>query len=390
MNILGLCKKVWISGKLVDNLVEGGKGIGATDGRSAGSWAKCGGVGTFSGASAQSYDEQGNPVRLHFTSDNRHGRYLELCKQQIDGAIHQAKIARETSSGNGAINMNVLWETSGVPGLLEAVLTDANEFIDGITCGAGLPFELAEICAKHRKYYNPIVSSDRAFRILWQRAYSKIPEYLGSVVYEDPWVAGGHNGLTSREKPDNPEPAYPRVLALRKLMNEIGLHDTTIIMAGGVWNLSEWREFIDNPELGNIAFQFGTRPLLTKESPISDEWKAKLFTLKPGDVKLHQFSPTGFFSSAVNNKFLQELYGQTEREIAFQSAMDENFTHALTYGRREIFVSKTDYKSAQKWQSEGHTAPMKTPSGTIIFVTPERAHQILEDQKKLYGVLKKL
>jgi hypothetical protein len=31
-------------------------------------------------------------------------------------------------------------------------------------------------------------------------------------------------------------------------------------MAGGVWYLREWENWIDNPELGAIAFQYGTRP----------------------------------------------------------------------------------------------------------------------------------
>ena len=56
-------------------------------------------------------------------------------------------------------------------------------------------------------------------------------------------------------------------------MNEFKLQETPIIMAGGVWNLSEWQDWIGNDEIGKIAFQFGTRPLLTKESPIPEAWK---------------------------------------------------------------------------------------------------------------------
>ena len=78
-------------------------------------------------------------------------------------------------------------------------------------------------------------------------------------------------------------------------------------MAGGVWRLDEWEHWIDNPELGPIAFQFGTRPLLTQESPIPPDWKARLMTLEEGDVLLHHFSPTGFYSSAVRNPFLRSL-----------------------------------------------------------------------------------
>ncbi len=93
---------------------------------------------------------------------------------------------------------------------------------------------------------------------------------LGGVVYEDPWLAGGHNGLSNSEDPTGPRTPFPACLALRKTMREFGLGETPIIMAGGVWALEEWEDWIDNPELGPVAFQFGTRPLLTQESPIGE------------------------------------------------------------------------------------------------------------------------
>src|SRR5206468_4176600 len=189
------------------------------------------------------------------------------------------------------------------------------------TCGAGMPYRIAEICARYGVYYYPIVSSGRAFRALWKRAYHRFRDWLGGVVYEDPWLAGGHNGITNSEDPTRPEPPYARVAELRSLMCEFGLDSTPIFMAGGVWCLSEWADWIDNPELGPIAFQFGTRPLLTQESPIGSAWKRKLLTLKEGDVFLNPFSPTGFYSSAVNNKFLQELRDRNERQVAYSTEM---------------------------------------------------------------------
>ena len=80
------------------------------------------------------------------------------------------------------------------------------------------------------------------------------------------------NGLSKGEYPTVPEDPFPSVVALRKLMRTVGLDQVPIIMAGGVWWLEEWKDWIDNPELGPIAFQFGTRPLLPQESPISDAW----------------------------------------------------------------------------------------------------------------------
>ena len=145
-----------------------------------------------------------------------------------------------------------------------------------------MPYRLSEIAARFNVNYLPIVCSARAFRALWKRAYHKAAIAAGGVVYEDPWLAGGHNGLSNGEDPTKPEDPYPRVKALRKTMRECGLDETPIIMAGGVWWLGEWEDWIDNPELGPIAFQFGTRPLLTQESPIGDAWKQRLLTLKRG------------------------------------------------------------------------------------------------------------
>src|SRR5205823_5485108 len=150
-------------------------------------------------------------------------RHEELVAYAVAGGIQQARVAHERSNGEGRIHMNVLWEMAAAERVLNGVLEGAKGLIHGVTCGAGMPYRLAE---------------------------------------------------------------------------------TQIFMAGGVWCLREWTDWIGNPELGPVAFQFGTRPLLTQESPISDAWKRKLLTLGEGDISLNHFSPTGFYSSAVRNRFL--------------------------------------------------------------------------------------
>ena len=52
-----------ISGADVLPLIEGGKGVSITTGASSGAWAEAGGVGTFSGVNADSYDKKGNIIR---------------------------------------------------------------------------------------------------------------------------------------------------------------------------------------------------------------------------------------------------------------------------------------------------------------------------------------
>ncbi|MGH6975384.1 MAG: NAD(P)H-dependent flavin oxidoreductase, partial [Stellaceae bacterium] len=233
------------------------------------------------------------------------------------------------------------------------------------------------------------VSSARAFRALWKRAYHKFRDWLGAVVYEDPWLAGGHNGITNSEDPEQPEPPFPRVYELRQMMREFGLGEVPIVMAGGVWCLREWEDWIDNPDLGPIAFQFGTRPLLTKESPISDAWKHKLLTLKDGDIRLQRFSPTGFYSSAVRNNFLAELEARSERQIPYsvEAVGDHLATLEIGARSRTVYVTPHDRERAFTWITQGFTEALRTPDSTLIFVTPPKAFEIRNDQINCMGCL---
>ena len=378
-----------ISGREVLPLVEGGKGISVSNGESSGAWAKCGGVGTFSGVNADSYDASGTLIPMFYYGKTRRERHQELIAYSIQGGIAQARKAYEIACGQGRIHMNVLWEMAAAETILHGVLEGAKGLIHGVTCGAGMPYKIAEICARYQVFYYPIVSSARAFRALWKRAYHRFPEWLGAVVYEDPWLAGGHNGLSNSENPVEPEAPLPRVTQLRQTMRESGLDNIPIVMAGGVWRLDEWSDWIDNPELGPVAFQFGTRPLLTKESPISDRWKQRLLELKEGDVYLNRFSPTGFYSSAVTNPFLRELQGRSERQIAYTTQAHGEHDTVLLIGarKRPVYVTSADKERAEGWIAEGYTEAMRTPESTLIFVTPEKSRDIRTDQIECMGCL---
>ena len=378
-----------LSGREVLPLIEGGKGIGVTNGLSSGAWAAAGGVGTFSGVNADYYDEKGRAVPQTYHGRTRKERHEELVDYAIRGGIAQARIAHDVSGGEGRLHMNVLWEMAAAERILNGVLEATRGLIHGVTCGAGMPYRLAEVTAQYDVHYYPIVSSARAFRALWKRAYHRFSDWMGGVVYEDPWRAGGHNGLSNSEDPEQPEPAYPRVLALREQMRECGLDDVPIVMAGGVWYLRDWEDWIDNPELGPIVFQFGTRPLVTEESPISERWKRKLLTMRDGDVKLNRFSPTGFYSSAVRNDFIGELAQREHRQVAYTAEPIGDHDQVFTPGPRgrTFYLTKGDLVRAREWMDEGFSAVMKTPDTTIIFVTDDKAREIRADQAACMGCL---
>ena len=386
---------VTMGGRHVLPLVEGGKGVAATNHLSSGAWALAGGVGTISAVNADSYDPTGKIIPQVYAALSRRDRHEELVGYAVEGAVQQVQrayemAASELSRGIGAININVLWEMGGAQRVLHGVLERTRGLVNGVTCGAGMPYKLSEIAASYGVHYYPIISSARAFRALWKRAYSKAAEWLGAVVYEDPWLAGGHNGLSNAEDPRSPQDPLPRVRDLRAVMRESGIPDSVpIVMAGGVWALREWTDWLDNLELGQIVFQFGTRPLLTVESPIPQGWKDRLMTLKAGDILLHQFSPTGFYSSAVRNPYLRALEARSERQIAFSTTAtgDHQFLLDVGVGRKKYWVTRDDLLRAREWGALGHSEALKTPDNTLVFVTPEDKHVIRTDQSDCMGCL---
>ncbi|KUR77670.1 nitronate monooxygenase family protein [Novosphingobium sp. FSW06-99] len=390
MSVFKGLKPIVYGGREVWPLIEGGKGVAATNHASSGAWAAAGGIGTVSAVNADSYDPTGKIVPQLYPQLTRRERHEQLIRYAIDGAVEQVQRAHEISGGQGAININVLWEMGGAQAVLEGVLEKTRGLVTGVTCGAGMPYKLSEIAARFNVNYLPIVSSGRAFRALWKRAYHKVAHLLAAVVYEDPWLAGGHNGLSNAEDPRKPEDPYPRVKALRDTMRAEGVSDDVpIIMAGGVWFLREWNNWIDNPDLGAIAFQFGTRPLLTEESPIPQAWKDHLRELDPGDVLLHRFSPTGFYSSAVRNPFLRSLEARSERQIPYSRVSAGEHTVQLDVGVRgkNFWVTPVDLDRARGWAAQGFEHALRTPDDTVVFVSGAERDTIRVDQADCMGCL---
>src|SRR5580700_3304708 len=97
-----------ISGREVWPLVEGGKGISVSNGESSGAWAAAGGVGTFSGVNADSYDKNGDLIPQTYKGKTRRDRHEELIAYAIQGGITQARKAYESCNGAGRIHMNIL------------------------------------------------------------------------------------------------------------------------------------------------------------------------------------------------------------------------------------------------------------------------------------------
>ena len=387
MNLRPVC----IAGKEILPVVEGGKGISVSTGLTSGLWAGCGGMGTFSGVNPDFYGKDGKREAPVFRGASRAERQKELIDFGVRGCLDQAAIAHETSRGQGCVAMNILWEQGGSQELLKDVLARAKGTIRAISCGAGMPFRLADIAAENKVFFNPIISSVRVLQLLWKRSYHRFKEWIGAVIYEDPWLAGGHNGLSNSEDPLAPQHPLARVVEIRKFMNEVGLASVPIIVAGGVWWLSEWTSFMDNPLLGPVAFQFGTRPMVTRESPLGENIKKKLLTASKGGVKLQKFSPTGLYSSAVENAFLRDLEDALTRQIPYVELSDRGIGFDLpvemTAPKKIVYINQGDKGRLADYTATGYTKVLKTPSKTLLFVRPDKYDTIQRDWKNCAGCL---
>ena len=369
-------KELMISGREVLPLIEGGKGVAVSTALTSGAWAAENAVGTISGVIPDVYDDNGEIVPMVIKSKTRRERFEEQVRHSIAGIISQAKLAHDISGGRGRIHVNVLWEQGGAQTIIQEALEGAKGLIHGITCGAGMPYKLGQLASAMKTFYYPIVSSGRAFRALWLRAYKSYADYLGGVVFEDPWKAGGHIGLSNGDDPDKPENPYGRVVELRQTMNSVGLNNVPIIIAGGVWYLREFQDYIDNPEVSPTAFQFGTRPLLTRESPVAKSWQKILLTLKKGEIAMQRFSPTGFMSSAIKNKFLTDLFDRSATAMPYRESPEGDFQHPILVGASKLYITQADQKRADDYMEAGRTVPLKTADNEIVFVTPKNQSDI--------------
>jgi hypothetical protein len=80
-------------------LVEGGKGVAVSNGATSGGWASGGGVGTFSGVNADSYDAEGRIIRQIYHGKTRRDRHEELVEYGIKGGIARERRVDGRSHG---------------------------------------------------------------------------------------------------------------------------------------------------------------------------------------------------------------------------------------------------------------------------------------------------
>lgn len=216
-------------------------------------------------------------------------------------AALREEIRRARKLTKGVLGVNIMVALTDFDALAKA---SAEEGIDVIFAGAGLPLHLPAIVGESGTRLVPIVSSARAAKTIakwWREKYNRIPD---GFVVEGP-LAGGHLGF-HREQIDNPEyrleALVPQVIQAVRPMEEKAGRKIPVIAAGGIFTGADIRRFF---ALGADAVQMATRFVATDECDADPAFKNAYLACKKEDIGIIQ-SPVGLPGRAIVNDFLRQ------------------------------------------------------------------------------------
>ena len=344
--------------------------------RAPGAWAAAGGIGTVSAVNADSYDPEGRIIPQIYHALTRRERHEELIRYAIDGAVQQVQRAYDIAGGAARSTSTCCGRWAAPSACSTACSRRPRAWSPAspaapacpTSCPRSPPPTASTICrsSARRAPSAPCGSGPIPRRPNgWRRWSTRIPG----------WPAAITASPTPRTRWRRRTPIRASRRCARRCARAAFRTACRSSWPAASGTCSEWEHWIDNPELGQIAFQFGTRPLLTKESPIPEEWKARLMTLEEGDILLHRFSPTGFYSSAVRNPFLRNLEARSQRQIAFTKEPLGDHPSSSTSASAtssNYWVTKGDLLRAREWyaprlyrgaEDAGRDAGLRHPRG---------------------------
>lgn len=252
--------------KLKYPLIQGGMGIGISMGGLAGAVAGEGAMGVISTAN------------IGFTEDD--------FWENPDGAAERSlrreiRKAREIAGGKGLLAINAMVVTNNYRRMVE---TAAEEGIDAVISGAGLPLDLPGILGDSHVLAAPIVSSAKAARTitnLWDKRFGRKPDFIVA----EGSMAGGHLGFSEEELMGGTcQPLAEIVADIKRLLPEIRL-----FAGGSVFDRDDIEKIM---KAGADGVQIATRFIATEECDASDGYKQTIIDAAEDDVMILK-SPVG-------------------------------------------------------------------------------------------------
>lgn len=268
-------------------VIQGGMGVGVSRSKLAGAVAAAGGVGIISTAQI-GYDED------IFEKDQKKANVLAIKKH--------IRLAKEQANG-GLVGANVM---VALRDYVEHVKAAVAAGADVIISGAGLPVNLPELVEGSDTKISPIVSTEKAARVIlrmWDKKYHRTADFL---VVEGP-KAGGHLGFGQEELQIGDFARYDeeicRIIAVAgEYGDKFGVR-IPVIVAGGVFDEKDVAHII---ELGADGVQVASRFVATEECDAALAYKQAYVNATEEDAVIIK-SPVGMPGRALKNAFLDAV-----------------------------------------------------------------------------------
>jgi NAD(P)H-dependent flavin oxidoreductase YrpB (nitropropane dioxygenase family) len=213
-------------------------------------------------------------VGLGRFEDHPGSAFLRINEEALRQELRKTK-----SMTKGILGVNVMVALSNYDNL---TATAAEEGVDLIISGAGLPLDLPKFVeGKHTKLI-PIVSSARALSIIykkWKRQYKKAPD---AVIVEGA-RAGGHLGFGYKEVLNGETPPLDIILA--EVINTANSFDplVPVIAAGGIFDGQDIARVL---KLGASGVQMATRFVCTDECDVHENFKLAYINARKEDITI--------------------------------------------------------------------------------------------------------
>jgi NAD(P)H-dependent flavin oxidoreductase YrpB (nitropropane dioxygenase family) len=278
-------------------LIQGGMGVGVSLSGLAGAVAKEGGIGIISTAQIGWREPD-------FAKDSKTANLRAMVAE-----LNRARELSRDADGKceGLVGYNIMVATHDYG---DYVRTAAKAGADVIISGAGLPTQMPEYVAGYDTKIAPIVSSEKAAKIIlkmWDKHYQRTADF---VVIEGAH-AGGHLGFSNEQLDHLYEEGYDAAYdeEIRKIIacvNEYGEkygREIPVVVAGGIMN----EEQADHAfALGAAGIQVATPFVTTEECDASPAFKQAYVNAKKEDIEIIK-SPVGMPARAIHNPFLEKI-----------------------------------------------------------------------------------
>lgn len=266
-------------------LIQGGMGIGISLGGLAGAVAREGAVGIISAAQIgfKEPDFAKNPLAAN----------LRAMKTEFEKA--------KALAPKGIVGFNIMVAMKHYE---EYVKQAVKIGADLIISGAGIPSDLPRYAEGADTKLVPIVSTDKAAKVVlryWEKKYNRVPDM---VVVEGP-KAGGHLGFHLDELQGYGDSSYDaECLAIQKTVAEYSARHGKHIPVAAAGGIDTPEEAAHMFSLGFDGIQVASRFVTTEECDADIRYKESYLNAKKEDIVIVK-SPVGMPGRAIKNKLVE-------------------------------------------------------------------------------------